>query len=450
LTGIKKNIVETAKLAYPVSIGQLGHVMLGVVDSLMVGKIGSVPLAASSLVNGIFFLILVLGIGLSLAITPLVAIARGGNKNEECGIVLRQALIVNIVFAFLLVVATYLTAELLKYLDQPPEVADLAESYMKIISFSIIPFMLFQTYRQFIEGLAITKPPMVIAIVANLVNILANWIFIYGNLGAPALGLDGAGIATLSTRTFMGISLFLFVITSNRFKEYDPSLKFRNINFPVIKKILSIGLPSGFMYSLEIAAFSFAAIMIGWLGSSELAAHQIAISIASVSYMIILGISSAATIRVGHAFGKKSLEEIRSSGYSALIFAASLMALSGIIFILFRNLLPIIFINETDVIALASALIVVAAFFQISDGTQAVGIGVLRGITDVKVPMFFTFISYWMIGIPVGYLLGFILDYSLVGIWIGLLLGLTSAAVLFGIRFKLLIKRMELTGIKPE
>ena len=432
---LKEHIKNTLILALPVSIGQLGHIMMGVVDSVMVGSIGSVPLAASSLVNSLFFLVLTFGIGMTLAITPIVAIAKGGKKNDECGIVLRQALIANTFFSILLTAIIFLGADFIPLLNQPEEVAEKAVSYLKILGLSILPFMLFQNHRQFLEGISHVKPPMIIAILANVVNAFLNWILIFGNLGAPALGLDGAGWATFSTRCLMALALVLYVTKSPLFKKYDPSFNYRNINFPVIKKIISIGLPTGFQYFWEIAAFSFAAVMIGWMGTTQLAAHQIAISMASVTYMIILGISAAGTIRVGNAVGKKNISETRRAGFTAVSIAASVMFVFGVLFIILRNFLPSLYINDIEVINLASSLLIVAAFFQIFDGVQATSAGVLRGLTDVKIPLFIIFISYWIIGIPLGYILGFKIKLGAVGIWIGLLTGLFVVAFLLTLRF---------------
>jgi MATE family multidrug resistance protein len=432
----RKHFRQTIKLAYPVTIGQLGHVMLGVVDSMMVGRVGAEPLAASSLVNGLVFLVVVFGLGMSLAISPLVAIAKGSDNHEQCGIILRQGLFINFLVALILNGVVFFGADLIYSLNQPPLVARLAVSYTKIVSFTILPFMLFQSYRQFIEGLYHTRPAMYIMIVANLVNVFGNWVFIYGNLGFQAMGLDGAGYSTLLTRIFMGAVMMIYVLSSRRFKEYDPTLKFKSLNFPIIKKILNIGIPTGFQHFFEVGAFAFSAVMIGWLGSDPLAAHQIALSMASVTFMIILGISAAGTIRVGNALGRKNIRDVKDAGYTAVILAAAIMATFAVIFISLRNFLPTLYIDDPAVIPIAAALLVVAGFFQISDGVQAVGLGILRGITDVRVPMLISFISYWVIGFPVGYLLGFKTDLGVIGIWIGLLLGLTLAALLFTLRFQ--------------
>jgi len=433
----RKHFKSTLTLAYPVTIGQLGHVMLGVMDSMMVGRVGAESLAAASLVNGLVFLIVVFGLGMTLAITPLVAIAKGKDDSEQCGIILRQGFLINVIVSLILSLIIYAAADLIFFLNQPPRVAALAASYTRILSFSIIPFMLFQNYRQFIEGLHYTRPAMYITLLANIINVVGNWILIYGKLGMPALGLDGAGYSTVLTRIFMAASMMIYVMNSRRFSEYDPSLKFRSIDWSIIKRILNIGVPTGFQHVFEVGAFAFSAVMIGWLGSKPLAAHQIALNLASITFMFILGISAAGTIRVGNAVGRKAEQEVREAGFSAILMAAGIMAFFGVSFILLRKYLPLLYINDPEVITLAAHLIIVAAFFQISDGVQATGLGVLRGVTDVKVPMFISFFAYWIVGFPFGYLLGFIFEQGAVGIWIGLLTGLTVAAILFTFRFHL-------------
>ncbi|MBK7106549.1 MAG: MATE family efflux transporter [Ignavibacteriae bacterium] len=443
---IKSHIIETIKLAVPVSIGQLGHIMLGVVDSFMVGRIGAEPLAAAALANGLFFLIMVLGIGMSHAITVLVAIAKGENNHKFCGIILRQSLILNVSFSIILTILVLIAANLIDYLNQEKIVADLTKSYLSILAISIFPFMIFQTFRQFVEGLSYTKPPMYIAIAANFINYFGNWILIFGNLGFPALGLNGAGISTLLTRIFMASTMMIFVLNSTKYKEYDVKLNFRIIDFKIIKKIFNIGFPSGIMYAFEVGAFAFAAIIIGWLGSVALAAHQIALNLASISYMVVLGISSAATIRVGNYLGRKDLLNVKRAGFSAIFLGMCFMGLAGITFILFNNLLPAFYINDENVIKVASSLIIIAALFQLSDGIQAVGMGALKGLADVKIPMIITLVAYWLIALPAGYFFAFILNYDIIGIWIGLSIGLTAAATLFVIRFYKKINKLKSDG----
>ena len=224
-------------------------------------------------------------------------------------------------------------------------------------------------------------------------------------------------------------------MNKNNFKQYDVSFHFKNINLPVIKKILSLGLPSGIQYFFEIGAFAFAVIMIGWLGTEQLAAHQIAINLASISFMIVLGLSMAGGIRVGNAVGEKNVTSVRRAGFTSIFLALCVMAVSGFIFIIFRNYLPTLYIDDETVISIASSLLIIAALFQLSDGVQAVGIGILRGLTDVKIPTAITFIAYWVVGLPTGYLLAFNFGMDVQGVWIGLLAGLTTSAILLTLRF---------------
>lgn len=431
----KEHIKLTLQLSYPVIIGQLGFIMMGVVDSLMVGTLGSAPLAAASLGNSITLLIFIVGIGVSFAVTPLVAISVGAKKYSDCGVYFRQSLLVNLTFGFILMAVTLICSELLIYLNQPAEVLAQAKSYTRILGLGAIPVMLFQTYKQFIEGLSVMMPAMVITILANIVNAFTNWVLIFGNLGFPALGLDGAGWATFTSRLFMAISLMFYVMNKIYFKQYDVSFHFKNINVPVIKKILSLGLPSGIQYFFEVGAFAFAVIMIGWLGTDQLAAHQIAINLASISFMVVLGLSISGGIRVGNAVGEKNINRVRKAGFTSIFLALCVMAVSGLIFILLRNYLPTLYIDDKTVISIASSLLIIAALFQLSDGVQAVGIGILRGLTDVKIPTLITFVAYWIVGLPTGYFLAFVLGWNVQGIWIGLLAGLTTSAILLTLRF---------------
>ncbi len=431
----KIHLKNTLRLAYPVIIGQLGFIMMGVVDSIMVGELGASPLAAASVANSLIMFVFVAGIGVSFAITPLVAIAVGAKKYNDCGVIFRQALLVDMVLGVVLLIVAFVGSNLIQFFNQPKEVVALATSYGKLLGYSILPAMLFQTYKQFIEGLSVMKPAMVIVLLANLINAFVNWVFIYGNLGMPALGLDGAGWATFSSRLFMAIVLVWYVMNSNRFKQYDVTLHFRSINIKMIKRILGLGLPSAVQYIFEIGAFFFAVIMVGWLGTKQLAAHQIALNLASISFMTALGVSAAGGIRVANGVGQQNIREVRRAGFSAIILGGAIMACFGIIFITLRNFLPTLYIDNVNVVSIASTLLIIASIFQIADGVQAVGIGILRGLTDVKWPTLITFIAYWVLGLPSAYILGFILNLDVQGVWIGLLIGLLSSAIMLTTRF---------------
>ncbi len=416
--------------------------MMSVVDNVMVGKVGAHALAAASIANAIFTLIMVVGFGLTMAVTPLTAIAFGAGKDEECGVVLRQGIIVNLVSGFLLCGVVLLLSQTIQYLNQPEDIVESAAIYMNVLGFSIIPMMIFQSYRQFAEGVNYLKPAMLIMLFANVVNVLANWTFIYGNLGVPPLGLTGAGIATISSRIFMAVTLMIVIMRSSRMKRFDPTLNYRKINFPMIRRLLTIGIPAGFQYFFEVGAFAASAIMVGWMGTIPLAAHQIALNLASISFMVAMGISSAGTIMVSNAVGRKDVAGTRVAGFCATFLCIVFMASAGLIFIIFRFFLPSLYISNSAIIEISANLLIIVAFFQISDGTQAVGLGILRGITDMKIPTLITFAAYWLIGLPCGYLLAFKLNMGIYGIWYGLLISLTASASLMMLRFNAKSKNM--------
>lgn len=417
------------------AIGQVGYIAMQVVDNIMIGGLGAVHLAAASVANSIFIIVMIMGLGISYAVTPLVAIAIGADKTHECEELFKQSVIVNSITAILLVAVTFFSSNILYYLNQPPEIIGPAVLYCRILGFSILPLMLFQCYKQFIEGLSSTRPAMIITIAANLINALFNWILVYGRYGFPKLELNGSGIATFSSRLFMALAIMWYAKQSKVFARYDLSLKIKRISIHIIRKLLNLGLPTAFQYVFEVGSFSFAVIMIGWLGTKQLAAHQIAINLASITYMAALGISSAGAIRVGNAVGQQDVTEVRKAGFTAIILGASMMFCCGILFITFRKFLPLLYISDKEVISIASVLLIIAALFQIFDGTQAVGIGVLRGLTDVKGPTIITFIAYWIVEIPVAYVLGFVFHLQVVGIWLGFLTGLIFSAIMLTLRF---------------
>ena len=432
----KTELKETTRLSIPIIIGQLGQMMMGVVDSMMVGKVGAAELAASAIGNGLFMLVLIFGGGITLAISPIVAQAIGEEKLEECGVALRQGLLVSLFIGIILTPMAIFSTEIIRYLDQAPDVEVLAISYGKILGWSTIPFLIFSCYKCFTEGVSMMKPAMVIMLVANLFNAFANWMFVFGNLGMPELGLDGAGWATFSTRIIMLIMMISFVLNSKKLQKYDPSFHFRRFDLGMMKRILKIGIPSGVQYLFEGGAFIASAFLVGMIGKLELAAHQIAINLASLTYMVSLGLSMTASVRIAGQVGKKDSEGVKIVGYGSIGLILVIMFLTGLSFILFNTVFPTFYINDADVISIASGLLIVAAAFQLSDGVQAVGLGILRGLSDVKIPTRITFIAYWVIGLPVGYFLGFYTELSVYGIWWGLTIGLTVSATLLSLRFR--------------
>ena len=430
-------------LAYPVVLSQLGQVMVAVVDSAMVGQTGSIPLAAASLANSITFIMIAFAIGISYAITPLIAAADGQGRAREISEILRHGLVLNIFAGLMIFILIASGSGLLHYMGQDPEVVELAIPYMGIIAFSIVPLMVFQTFRQFTEGLSQTRQAMVITIASNLLNVFLNYLLIFGKWGFPELGLNGAGWATLISRVVMAAAMFLFVAYAPRFASYIKKLQFKRFYRERFNRLLGLGIPSGMQFLFEVSAFSLAAVMVGWLGADALAAHQIGISLASITFMMASGVSAASTIRIGNQLGRKDIPTLRVAGFSNFLLIVAFMAVSGILFIVFRDFLPTLFIADTDVIATASGLLIIAAFFQIFDGVQVVSLGILRGLQDVKVPTLATFVAYWIIGLPVGYLLAFEFGYGIKGVWYGLSIGLGITAVTLFYRFDQLTRKLR-------
>jgi MATE family multidrug resistance protein len=430
-----EHIVKNIKLAYPVMIGQLGHIMVSVADTAMVGRVGVIPLAAATFAGTIYHILILFGIGVSYAITPLVA-STDESDFERKSRLLQNALILNIAVSIVLFLISILAFPFLGYFGQEEQVAIAAGPYLIIASSSLIPLMIFQTFRQYSEGLSNTFSPMVISIIANLLNVGFNYILIFGHLGFPALGLNGAGYATLIARVIMAFLMFWALRKSFNFKKVA-------ISWERMREMLRIGIPSGLQYVFEVGAFAFAAIMVGWIGASELAAHQIALNISAITYMSATGIAAAATVRIGNQVRAKDLINLKVAGISCFTLVAIFMAACGVIFIIFNYELVSLYIEDEQVRVLSATLLIIAAAFQVSDGLQAVGLGVLRGLTDVKVPTLVTFIAYWLISIPLGYILGFIFDLGIHGVWYALLTGLSIAAVLHIYRFNAKLKKIS-------
>ncbi len=431
---------QTALIAYPVMLSQLGHILVGVADSIMVGNLGAQPLAAVSLANSIFSLVLTFGIGVSIGITPLVAAADGAGDQQKSGEIFKHGLLINMITGVLLCILVIASSFLLYYFDQPLDVVDSTIPYLSIIAASLIPFMLFQSFKQYAEGLSYTRVAMYITVSANILNIVLNYLLIYGKGGLPAMGLNGAGWATLISRIAMGIAMMLYVLKASWYQQRK--MQVNHWKKQLIKRILSLGIPTGMQYIFEVGAFSFASIMMGWIGTKALAAHQIAINLAAISYMVATGLAAAATVRIGNQLGMKDIPNMRRAGFTAMIMGWLLMGFSAFIFIAFNQALPELYIKDTGVVELAASLLIIAAFFQLSDGTQAVGLGLLRGMADVKIPTVITLFAYWVVALPLGYWLAFTLEWGPQGIWLGLLTGLSVAAILLLLRFQRFSKKL--------
>lgn len=441
---------ENLTLALPIVVSQLGHTLVHLADGIIVGHFaGTIQLAAVSLVNSLFMLILVLGLGISYGLTPLIARANGSNNKTECGKLLANSLVINFIFSIILYALVYgVSISLIDHLGQSPDVVMYAKPYLNYLGFSIIPLMIFQAFKQFTEGLGFTKQAMMISIWGNVLNVIIGIVLVKGMFGITPMGVKGVGISTLLDRILMACVMGTYVFRSKNFKIYLTAFKFNVIDKLRINQIIKLGAPVAMQYSFEISAFSGAGIIIGTIGKVELAAHFTALSLAAFTYMLASGIASAATIKTANNLGSKSFTDLRRSAIASYHVVILFMSLTAILFILANNLLPYIFTDDIAVIQIAAQLLILAGFFQLFDGTQVVGLGVLRGIGDVNVPTFITFLSYWVIGIPLGYFLGIYMGIGVKGIWYGLTFGLLTASILLFWRFqqrtKMLINEIQI------
>ena len=434
---------RTLILAGPMILGQVSHILLGIVDSMMVGHLGTIPLAAASLGNSIFVIPLIFGFGVSGCVSTLVARAQGEGKPRECGEVLRHGVAMNGLLGLGLALLVEGFVPWMSYLDQPPEVLVEAVSYLRVVAWSMIPAMIFQAFKNFSDGMHRPRSAMIVMLSSVLINAVLNYFMIFGHAGFPAMGLFGSGVATLITRIMMMFAMAWIVLKSPAFELNLPLQWLSKLNFKLLMRLLSIGVPSGLQALFEVAAFSLAAVMMGWISAEALAAHQIALNVASVTFMIPLGLSFAVSIRVGNAMGMNLPRVARRIGVGA--FAAALIMSIGftILFFVTRTIIPQFYSTDIHVLELAATLFVVAGCFQLFDGLQVVGAGALRGLLDIRYPTLVTFVAYWVLSLPGGYWLAFNLGWGAAGVWWGLTLGLLVAAVLLVLRFRSLMRKMS-------
>lgn len=435
MTSIIQNIKKNIKLALPVMLGQLGNIFINLIDNIMVGSLGGISLAAVSLASSIFLIIMVFGWGLASAISPLVAESDAKKDYINSSIILYNGVFISFLLSIIMYIIILIFIPFLSYLGQPEEVIKETIPFLNIISLSLIPWLLFESLRKFSEGLSLPLPGMIITWLGVLINVILNYILIYGRYNFPKLGIIGAAYSTLIARIVMLIGLCIIFYINPKIKKYISYIKYNSLCKNCLKKILNIGTPSGLQMLFEVGAFSIASFISGLSGSKQLAAHQIAVSLASTTYMLGLGFAVTATVRIGNQNALKNYNKLREVGWLIIFMTSIFMLLCGGIFIIFRFQLPLIYINDPDVINISSKLLIVAAFFQLSDGIQSVSISALRGIYDVKIPMWISFFSYWVIAIPLGWIFATKFNMNALGVWVGLGIGLTISSILLIIRY---------------
>ncbi|MGL5317942.1 MAG: MATE family efflux transporter [Bacteroidales bacterium] len=422
-------------IAVPVMLSQLGQVVVQMADTMMVGRLGAVELAAVSFANAVFNVGLLFSMGTALGLTPLIGKAYAEKKEQESVSLFQNSFVLNLIFAFLVGGVMFGISFFMNSMGQTERVAELAIPYFHVMVLSMFPLMIFLSFKQFMEGIGNTRTAMMITIFANLVNIVLNYLWINGKMGFQEYGVVGAAYATLVSRILMPVLFFAVFLYKKSLRHYFSLFSYNIFSAKKMLQVAKVGLPIGTQIFVEQMAFSFTAVMVGWLGAIALASHQIAMNMSYMIFMILSGLSAGTTIRVSHQLGVKAYGDLRKAAFASFHLTLGTVILAAAVMIIFRNQLPMIFTSDPEVIAMSGQLLIICAIYQIPDGLQVVSLGALRGISDVKRPMLYAMVSYILINIPVGYFCGFVLNMGTIGIWMGFVFGLTTASVLFISRF---------------
>ena len=446
-----KEFSTNIRLAYPVILGMLGHTLIGVIDNIMVGRLGATELAAVSLGNSFVFIAMSAGIGFSTAITSIVAQGDAAKDNTMVRSAFHHGLLLCTVLGLFLFGVVSIAKSLMSCMHQSPEVIALAAPYIDWVAFSLVPMVIFQGYKQFADGMSLTKYAMYAVIFSNVIHVFINYVLIYGVWFFPKMGMLGAALGTVISRLAMLAYMHYALSHNAKLKQYFTNFSFAEIKASMLKKISALGLPSSMQMLFEVALFTAVVWLSGYLGKTNQAANQIALSLSSMTFMFAMGLSVAAMVRVGNQKGLRDYVQLRVVARSIFLLAIIVEIVFAILFMALHNYLPHWFVNaddalqlqdNTEVIKIAATLLIVASVFQISDGIQVVVLGALRGLQDVKIPTVITFVAYWVIGFPISFYLGLYTPLKATGIWIGLLAGLTAAALFLYLRFNYLTNKL--------
>ncbi|MFR9567129.1 MAG: MATE family efflux transporter [Rikenellaceae bacterium] len=434
------------QLAIPIILSQLGHVVVQIIDNIMVGQYGGdnpLPLAAVSFGGSLFLPLSVASMGLSFGLTPIVGELFAQRHKGQAAKYLQNGIVLYLIVGLLISALQIVTLPLLHFLGQPLEVVEAAKPYYITLILSMLPLMFFSCFKQYLEGIGNTKIAMWCVLMSNVINIGLNWLLIGGNCGAPELGATGAGLSTLISRLFLAIALPLYVLRSSQFKAYIIRFARVNITRAALKKLRHMGIPISTQIFMEASSFVMIGIMFGWLGTNAISANQIAMSMGNATFMIVLAIGSATTIRVSHCFGANDMAQMRLASKAAWHMGLVWNTMTCIIFTLLCTQIPHIYTSNTEVVEIASILIVFIAAFQIPDGVQCVGVGILRGMQDVTIIIPFSIICYWILNIPIAYLCCFTLEMGTAGLYVGLIVGMCVASILYIWRIKYRQKKLR-------
>lgn len=423
-------------LGVPIIIGQIGNIVLSFADTLMIGHHDTQELAAASFVNSIFNLFILSSVGFTYGLTPLVGGLEGCGNHRGVGKIVKNSLGANSAVAIVLVAFMFLLFLSLDYLGQPTELLPIMKPYFLILLFSL-PFVLwFNTFKQFADGITDTRIPMWILLSGNLLNIIGNYLLIYGVYGFPELGLNGAGFSTLFARIYMVAAAGFFFMRGRRYKVYWEGFRMGHLNKKDFLELNRLGWPVFFQIGMETASFSLSSIMVGWIGTIALAAHQIMLTVSQVCYLVYYGMSAAVAVRVAHFKGQHDVANVKraaNAGFHLILLLAIVTSLP--VFVL-RNQIGLWFTESPDVVQLVALTVIPFMAYQFGDGLQCTFSNALRGIGDVKPMVLYAFISYFVVSLPVGYLFGIVLGYGLVGVWCAFPFGLTIAGILYCLRFR--------------
>lgn len=430
-------------LGLPIIIGQVGVIVLGFADTLMIGHHSTVELGAASFVNNVFNLVIIFSTGFSYGLTPIVGGLYGTHKFAPIGQALRCSLLANLLVALLLTIGMSILYLNVERLGQPEELIPLIKPYFLVLLASLVFVMIFNGFKQFTDGITDTKTAMWLLLGGNVLNIVGNYILIYGKLGLPELGLLGAGISTLFSRIMMVVAFIIIFLRSSRFIPYKEGFYRLGWSRSIFGRLNGLGWPLGLQMGMETASFSLSAIMIGWLGTIALASHQVMLSISQFTFMMYYGMGAAVAVRVSNFKGQEDMVNVRRSAYAGFHLMMALGIVLSLTVFLFRNHLGGWFTDSPEVAAMVTSLIFPFLIYQFGDGVQISFANALRGISDVKPMMFIAFIAYFLISLPVGYFCGFVLNWGIVGVWMAFPFGLTSAGLMLWLRFHQKTKRNE-------
>lgn len=442
----KSHFKETMKIALPISLGQMGHILANISDNIMLGQYGNgetIYMAAAAFASSVFFLFMLFALGVTMGITPQIAQSRGAGNLQNINPIFQNTLLIYLGLAIVQVFIFELLPLGFDYFKQPTEVIRIGTPYFKIIGYSIVPIIIFQLGKQYAEGFEDTFWAMVISLGSNLLNIFLNYLMIFGKMGFREQGINGAGYATLISRCVMAFFMIWYVFKNKSLRQHF-QLRFNKLSKHYLSEGLRYSIPMGIQFTVESSAFVFATILVGTLGTTTLAAHQIGFNVAAFTFILTTGLSAAATVRIGYFYGASQIEDANDAFKTTLKTVIIYMAFTAVMINLLKSYIPTLYnVSDTNIAETTTNLLVIASMFQLFDGIQIVCMGALRGIGDIKIPMWISVLAYWVICLPIGYYITFEYGLGVSGIWYGFVAGLSVSALLLYFRFMKLMNTLS-------